>query len=122
MVCLKVVETVGNMGSKEVAGVGVWKNGELSKLSKWIVGIWCGEVLGDMSSVQICQKKIFVHENIHDKRHKYIKIWGQENDKQDERSYILRTHMKGNKNPTYEHDMEADTKIKNTQIDIENHN
>ena len=82
--------------------------------------MWRG--VGDMSYVQICQKKILVHENIHDKRHKYIKIWGQENDKQDERSYILRTYMKGNKNPTYEHNMEADTKIKNTQINIENHN
>lgn len=29
--------------------------------------------------------------------------------------------MKGNKNPTYKHNKEADTKIKNTQINIENH-
>jgi hypothetical protein len=34
--------------------------------------MWRG--VGDMSYVQICQKKILVHENIHDKRHKYIKI------------------------------------------------
>jgi hypothetical protein len=64
-------------------------------------------------SVQNLQKKTH-HENEHDERHKYIDTLNQDNNNQDERNYILRTHIEMNENPTYEHDI--DTKKKNKDI------
>jgi len=46
LVCLKVAEMVNIMGGRKVASVREWKSGELSKLGKWVIGIWCGEMLG----------------------------------------------------------------------------
>lgn len=122
MVCFKVAKMIGSISGREVTSVEEWKKWELRKLGKWEIEIWCGEVSRDTPSVQIYQKKILVHENRHDKRHKYVEMWGQENDNQDERSYSLRTHMERNQNPTNEHDMEADTESKDTQIYAENYN
>ena len=121
-----VVFFLSGKNGREVANVKEWKSGELSKLGKWVVGIWCGEVLRDIQSVQICQKKINVHENGHDKWHKYVEMWGQENDNQDKRSYCLKTHMKGTyflgqENQTSKR-VGIDTKSKDTQIYTENHN
>jgi hypothetical protein len=31
----------------------------------------------------------------------------EDNDNQNEKNYILRTHMERNENPTYKHDMDA---------------
>jgi len=39
----------------------------------------------------------------------------QDNDNQDEMSYILRTHMKKNENPICEHGMDAKRENKDTQ-------
>jgi hypothetical protein len=64
------------------------------------------------------------HENKHDGKHIYVETLNQDNDNQDERNYILRTHMKRNINSTYEHGIDAKKKKKNrdTQKYIENHN
>jgi hypothetical protein len=43
-------------------------------------------------SVQNLQKKRYFHENKHDRRHKYDEKLNQDNDNQDEISYILRTY------------------------------
>jgi hypothetical protein len=52
------------------------------------------------------------HENKHDGKHIYVETLNQDNDNQDERNYILRTHMKRNRNSTYEHGIDAKKKKK----------
>jgi len=42
----------------------------------------------------------------------YVVTLNQDNDNQDERNYILRTHMKRNGNSTYEHGIDAKKKKK----------
>jgi hypothetical protein len=44
----------------------------------------------------------------------YVEMLNWDNDNQDERNYILRTHMEMNINPTYEHEMDAKKKNQNT--------
>jgi hypothetical protein len=68
------------------------------------------------------QKETHLHENEHDGRHIYVEMLNRDNDNQDEMNYNLRTHMEMNKNPTYEHGMDAKTENKDTQKYIENHN
>jgi len=57
-------------------------------------------------SIQNSQKERCFHENEHDWRHKYDEMLNQDNDNQDEMSYILRTHMEKNGNPICEHGMD----------------
>ena len=52
--------------------------------------------------------------NEHDRRHKHIETLNQDNDKQDEKNYILITLMEMNENPTYKHDMDVKKENKNT--------
>jgi hypothetical protein len=59
-----------------------------------------GFQVGRCVSIQNLQKKTHLHENKHDKRHKYVEMLNQDNDNQDERNYILRTHIEMNKIPT----------------------
>jgi hypothetical protein len=73
-------------------------------------------------SVQNLQKETHLHENKHDKRHKYVETLNQDNDNPNEKNYILRTYMEMNENPTYEHDMDGKKRNKDTQKYIENHN
>jgi hypothetical protein len=42
-------------------------------------------------------------------------ILSQDNNNQDEKNYILRTHVERNENPTYEHDMDVKMENKDTQ-------
>jgi hypothetical protein len=60
--------------------------------------------------VQMLQKETHHHENEQDKSHVYIEMLHRDKDNQDERNYILRTPIEMNRNPTYEHDMEAKKK------------
>jgi len=46
----------------------------------------------------------------------------QDNNNQDEKRYILKTHMERNENLTCEHDIDAKKKNKDTQKYIENYN
>jgi len=82
--------------------------------------VW--RVLGYVLSVQISQKERHFHENEHDERHKYDDKLNQDNDNQDEMSYILRTHMVKNGNPIYEHGMDTRRENKDTQKYAENYN
>jgi hypothetical protein len=75
--------------------------------------VW--RVLGYVLSVQSSQKERYFHENEHDERHKYDDKLNQDNDNQDEMSYILRTHMVKNRNPIYEHGMDTRRENKDTQ-------
>ena len=43
-------------------------------------------------SIQNSQKERYFHKNEHDGIHKYDEMLNQDNDNQDEMSYILRTH------------------------------
>jgi len=65
------------------------------------------EWLVDGLFVQMLQKETHHHENEQYKSHVYIEILHQDKDYIDERNYILRTPIEMNRNPTYEHDMEA---------------
>jgi hypothetical protein len=56
---------------------------------------------------QNSQKEKCFHKNEHDVKHKYDEMLNQDNDNQDEMSYILRTQMENNKNPICEHGMDA---------------
>jgi hypothetical protein len=82
--------------------------------------VW--RVLGYVLSVQSSQKERHFHENEHDERHKYDDKLNQDNDNQDEMSYILRTHMVKNGNPIYEHGMDTRRENKDTQKYAENYN
>jgi hypothetical protein len=73
-------------------------------------------------SIQNSQKKRHFHENKHDRRHKYDKKLNQDNDNQDEMSYILKTHTEKNKNPICEHGMDAKRENKGTQKYAKNYN
>jgi len=73
-------------------------------------------------SIQNSQKERYFHENKHDGRHRYDDMLNQENDNQDEISYILRTHMEKNGNPICEHGMNAKRKNKDAQKYAENYN
>jgi hypothetical protein len=73
-------------------------------------------------SVQILQKETYLHENEHDGRHKYIEMLNQDSDNQDEKNYILRTHIEMNGNPTNEHGMDTKKENKDNQKHVENHN
>ena len=64
--------------------------------------------------VQVLQIETHFHENEHDERHIYVEKLNQDSDNQDERNYTLRTHIEMNKNPTYEHGMDAKKKNKDT--------
>ena len=64
--------------------------------------------------IQNLQKETYFYENEHNERHKYIETLNQDDNKKDERNYILRTHMEMNENPTYEHDMDAKKKNRDT--------
>ena len=55
-----------------------------------------------------------LHESEHDERYKYVEMLSQDNDNQEEKSYILRTHVERNENLTYVHDMDAKKKNKDT--------
>jgi hypothetical protein len=46
----------------------------------------------------------------------------QDNDNQDDMSYILRTHMERTENLIYEHDIDSKRENKDTQKYIENYN
>jgi hypothetical protein len=63
-------------------------------------------------------KGTLVHENEYDEetfgKRKYVEMWGQDNNNQDESSYSLRTHMERNENPIYEYDMDAEMESKDT--------
>jgi len=72
--------------------------------------------------IQNSQKERHFHENKHDGRHKYDEKLNQDNDNQDEMSYILRTHMVKNINPICEHGMDARKENKDTQKYAENYN
>jgi hypothetical protein len=73
-------------------------------------------------SVQSSQTEKHFHENEHDGRHKYDEKQNEDNDNQDEMSYILRTHMENNENPICELGMDAKRENKGTQKYAENYN
>jgi hypothetical protein len=58
-------------------------------------------------SLQNLLKETHLHENKHDEIHKYVEMLSEDNNNQNEKNYILRTHMERNENPTYKHDMDA---------------
>jgi hypothetical protein len=62
------------------------------------------------------------HENEYDGRYIYVEMLNQDNDNQNERNHILRTHMERNGNPTYEHGMDTKKENRDTQKYVENHN
>jgi len=80
--------------------------------------VW--RVLVYVLSVQNSQKKRHLHENEHNRRHKYVEMLNQDSDNQDEMSYTLRTHMERNENPICEHDKDAKGENKDTQKYVEN--
>ena len=67
-----------------------------------------------MLFVQNSLKETHLHENKHDERHRYVEMLSQDNDNQEEKSNILRTHVERNENLTYVHDMDAKKKNKDT--------
>jgi hypothetical protein len=73
-------------------------------------------------AVQNLQKETHSHENKHDGRHIYVERRNRDNDNQGVRNYSLRIHKERNKNPIYEHDMDAETENKDTQKYVENNN
>jgi hypothetical protein len=68
--------------------------------------------------VQSSQKERYFQDG----RHKYDEKLNQDNNNQDEMSYILRTHMEKNGNPIYEHGMDAKRENKGTQKYAKNYN
>ena len=82
--------------------------------------VW--RVLGYVLSVKSSKKERYFHENKHDERHKYDDKLNQDNDKQDEMSYILRTHVVKNGNPICEHGMDTIRENKDTWKYVENYN
>ena len=73
-------------------------------------------------AVQNSQKERYFYKNEHDGRHKYDEMLNQDNDNQDEMSYILRTHMENNRNPICEHGMDPERENKDTQKYAKNSN
>jgi len=61
----------------------------------------------DMLSVQNSRKEKHLPKNKQDARHKYVEMLNQDNNNQDEKRYILKTHMERNENLTCEHDIDA---------------
>jgi hypothetical protein len=66
------------------------------------------------------RKDIFMKMNM--TGDKYNEMLNQDNDNQDEMSYTLRTHMKRNRNPICDYDMDAKRENKDIQKYVENYN